>query len=726
MMIERLSARHVVLLGIGHTNAHVLRMWKMNPIPDTDLTCISDFTRATYSGMLPAVLAGQIPARQMEIDLVQLCSSVGARLITNGVKGIDHQTNEVLFANRPPVPFDALSVGIGSTATTDGVNIQSDSFVPIKPMQTFLGRLGTALSRSEQRSEGEPLRVVIVGSGVAGIEITFCLPGFLESASSRSYSLQLITRSDQILPEVVNRTRTLVANEFDRRNVDVLTGKAVTAVDASSLMLCDGRKIDADLVIWATGAAPPTLLGRLGLDLDDRGFVLTKSTLRSTSHDKVFAVGDTGTIVDVGLPKAGVYAVRQGPILWQNLNRLLTGRRLLEYQPQQSFLKLINLGDGRAIGQWKQIAFSGRWVMRLKDSIDSGFIDKFRVVPMEDSMDGSGEDTMQCRGCGCKLGSDVLESALAGASSIVLEDAAEIGGDTPTKLIASTDFFSSPVTDSFLAGRIAALHSASDIIASGAQPTEALANVVLPEGDRLAQQRTVRDFLQGANREFDAMGASVVGGHTIVGPRMEVGFTVIGRPWKQFLVRKCNLKPGDHLYLTKPLGIGVLLAAQMRSICPAEDYEALLEAMFQPQHGFIRAAVDLGIDAGTDVTGFGLVGHLVEMLTTSDVAAVIRLDNIPILPGAVEVVQQGVESSLAPDNRKFEKQVSASEAVRNQAAYRILFDPQTCGGLLLGVNQSVEESFLQATAAIDLPTPVHIGVVIERAPNAPPLTIAAS
>ncbi len=190
--------------------------------------------------------------------------------------------------------------------------------------------------------------------------------------------------------------------------------------------------------------------------------------------------------------------------------------------------------------------------------------------------------------------------------------------------MASTDFFSSPVDDAFLAGRIAALHSASDIIASGAGPTEALANVVLPDGDRLTQQRTLRDFLQGARREFDAMGASVVGGHTIVGPRMEIGFTVIGRPLGQSLVRKQNLKSGDHLYLTKPLGIGVLLAAQMRSICPADAYTSLLEAMFQQQHAFARIAVDLGIDAGTDVTGFGLIGHLIEMLTTSNVAAVIQ------------------------------------------------------------------------------------------------------
>ncbi len=377
MMIERLCARHVVLLGIGHTNAHVLRMWKMNPIPDTDLTCISDYTIATYSGMLPAVLAGQIPAERMQIDLVKLCSSVDARLITDRVSGINHQTSEVLFVDRPPVVFDALSIGIGSTASTGGVDIESDSFVQIKPMQTFLERLRTAIAIVEQRSERGELQVVVVGSGVAGIEITFCLPSFLKSTTSRSFSLHLVTRSDQILPEVEERTRDLVAREFDQRNVTVLAGKAVTRVTPDAVMLDDGGTINADLVIWATGAAPPALLSQLDLARDDRGFIATDRTLQSTSENKVFAVGDTGTIIDEGLPKAGVYAVRQGPILWENLHRLLDGRQLQKYKPQRSFLKLMNLGDGRAIGQWKGFAFSGRWVMRLKDTIDSSFIDKY-------------------------------------------------------------------------------------------------------------------------------------------------------------------------------------------------------------------------------------------------------------------------------------------------------------------------------------------------------------
>ena len=132
------------------------------------------------------------------------------------------------------------------------------------------------------------------------------------------------------------------------------------------------------------------------------------------------------------------------------------------------------------------------------------------------------------------------------------------------------------------------------------------------------------------------MGASIVGGHTIVGPRMEVGFTVIGKPIGESLVRKENLKPGDQLFLTKPIGIGILLAAHMRSLCRAEHYETLIDAMLIRQHDLAAITIDCGIDAGTDVTGFGLAGHLLEMLETSGVSAEVRLDAIPLLPGAEE------------------------------------------------------------------------------------------
>ncbi len=715
-MMDALSSKHVVMIGIGHTNAHVVRMWRMQAPADTDLTCISDFSVATYSGMLPALLAGQISRSRMEIDLVRLCSSVGARLITDPVAGLNHDAREVLFKSRPPIPYDVLSIGIGSKATVEGVTIEGTNVVPIKPMQTFLDRLRETVSATLLRRSGE-IRVAIVGGGVAGAEITFCLPGFLKSLTDRPYSLHLVTSNDEMTPELAERTRKLIAQEMHQRGVHVITGQAVSRVTDEFIALEGGVSLEADVVIWATGAAPPKLLRHLDLKLDARGFVATDHSLQSLSAAGVFAVGDTGTIVDEKLPKAGVYAVRQGPVLWENIHRHLDGRALQRYQPQRSFLKLLNLGDGRAIGQWKSLAFSGRWVKALKDRIDGRFMDLYQVKPM----DGDEESEMQCRGCGCKLASDTLDSALQSSEAIELQDAAFVGDDPDAPLVASTDFFSSPVDDSFLAGRIAALHSASDIIATGARVTQALANVVVPQGDRASQRRLLHDFLSGAQLEFDLMGAAVVGGHTIVGPRMEIGFTVIGCPLGQDRIEKKNLRPGDQLYLTKPLGIGVLLAAHMRAQCPARSYTALLEAMLVRQHALAEIAVGAGIVAGTDVTGFGLAGHLLEMACESRVAAHLELDAIPMLPGAIELVSDGVESSLLPDNLVRERDVAGGDC-RNRPEYRLLFDPQTCGGILYGVAEDHQERFVDAVVARDLAEPSRIGYVTELT-DKKPLTI---
>ena len=474
---ERLARRQVVLLGIGHTNAHVLRMWRMNRDPDAALTCLSDYSVATYSGMLPAVLAGQIPQSQMQIDLVRLCSANGARLLTNRVTGLDLKKNEVLFADRPAVPFDVLSIGIGSRPTMKGVVVESESLLTIKPMQTFVERLTAFVSRflinTASASPPPPLEVIVVGAGVAGVEITCCLPGFLKSIlDGREFQLTLATSADKILPDAKPGTRRRVRRELDRRRVQLLTDHRVIGVNDQRVAFGSGETREFDLVVWATGATAPPLLSELGLPLDDRGFLATRDTLRTVADLPIYAVGDTGSMVEHQVPKSGVYAVRQGPILWENLRRELDGRPLKRYDPQSTFMRLINLGDGRAVGQWRGISFEGKWVKWWKDYIDQKFMDKFIPHVMAEDAD----DPMQCRGCGCKLGGVSLESALGalGSANIVKDDAAEIG-DESNPMVASTDFFTSPVADSYLTGRIAALHSASDLIAMGADVRHALA-----------------------------------------------------------------------------------------------------------------------------------------------------------------------------------------------------------------------------------------------------------
>src|SRR4029079_616942 len=148
--------------------------------------------------------------------------------------------------------------------------------------------------------------------------------------------------------------------------------------EGATITLDDRSMLDAYVVVWATGAAAPPVLSCMGLPTDAGGFLLTSETLQSTNGAAVFAVGDAGSIEGVPTPKAGVYAVRQGPVLWSNLQRVLSAAPLRPYAPQRTFLRLLNTGAGRAIGEWRRIEFEGVWCRRLKDFIDRGFVGRYK------------------------------------------------------------------------------------------------------------------------------------------------------------------------------------------------------------------------------------------------------------------------------------------------------------------------------------------------------------
>lgn len=166
-----------------------------------------------------------------------------------------------------------------------------------------------------------------------------------------------------------------------------MRSRLVTRIDGARITFNAGATMEADVVLWVTGPAAPPVLSRMSLPTDAGGFLLTKDTLQSTSGAAVFAVGDTGSIEGVPAPKAGVYAVRQGPVLWRNLQRMMSAVPLQPYVPQRTFLRLLNTGDGRAVGEWRGISFEGAWCRRLKDVIDQRFVERYQTpgVPIRRS-----------------------------------------------------------------------------------------------------------------------------------------------------------------------------------------------------------------------------------------------------------------------------------------------------------------------------------------------------
>ena len=370
----------IVLLGIGHTNAHVLDMWRREPLPGARLVCVSSFAAATYSGMLPGTLSGQYPPGRLEVDLRSLAYAARAELVVEPALSVDMESRTVRFEKHESLPFDVLSVGAGSVPSRAGIDASEDSWVPIKPMQTFLMRLDERLQELG-RQDREELRILVIGGGVGGIEISLCLPAYLgRVAGGTPYAISIVDAGDRIGGGLSPRARHRVESVVAARGVEVVTGTRVTRVDDGAVVCADGRRLFADLVVLAAGAAPPPVVDNMTLPKDPRGFLLTRDTLQSTGPANVFAVGDSGTVADAGTPKAGVYAVRQGPVLWNNIGALARDEPLTPYEPQHDFLRLLNTGDGKALMDYKGWSAHAHWCWRFKDYLDSRFMERFRVI----------------------------------------------------------------------------------------------------------------------------------------------------------------------------------------------------------------------------------------------------------------------------------------------------------------------------------------------------------
>jgi len=675
------ASAELVLVGGGHAHVHVLKAFGMRPLPGLRVTLVSREAETPYSGMLPGLVAGACTIDQAHIDLRRMAGRTGVRFVQAAITGIDRANRRVLFADRPPLPYTLLSLNTGAEPPLAGIPGAVDHAIPVKPVNRFLA--GWARFAGMERSA--PPHVVVVGGGAAGVELALALRARMAADGMGTPPVTLVARGRALdgFPEGARR-RLLAA--LARHCITLLDGAAVTAVRDGAVRLDDGRWIGCDVTVWATGVGAPDWLARTGLPLDPQGFVAVDATLRSIDDPAIFAAGDIAAMRGQPRQKAGVFAVRQGPPLAANLRRALLGKPLRPFRPQRDFLRLVGTGDGRAVAARGPLAAEGAWVWAWKQRIDRRWMDRVRQAGagMGGAPVAPAAAAMRCAGCGAKLAGPVLAGALArlGIDPAAGDDAAllEIAGPGP--LLQTVDLFRAPIDDPWLLGRIAALHALGDIQAMGGRPLSALAIVGLPHGPAARQEEDLYQMLAGARLELGRAGADLIGGHSAELEETALGFAVTGTLDGRPPLRKGGLRPGDRLILTRPLGSGVLLAGAMRGAVRGRFVTGALEAMLAGN----RRAADIlrtrGATACTDVTGFGLAGHLAEMLRASACAARLDPAALPLLPGALAAAAAGIASTLAPANRDLAPVAGGDPADPRHA---LLFDPQTAGGLLAGV-----------------------------------------
>jgi len=714
--------KNVVLIGGGHAHALALRMWAMRPLAGARLTVINPGPTAPYTGMLPGFVAGHYERDELDIDLVRLARAAGARLVLGRAVGLERLTRSVDVPGRPPIPYDVCSIDVGITSAMPRVPGFAEHAVAAKPLDAFADRW------TEFAEAGVPAdpSIVVVGGGVGGCELALAMAHRLRRRGSKP-RLTVVDRS-RVLDELADAPRGNVLKRLARAGITVGEHRTIREITADAVLFETGPALAADLVVGAAGAQPHPWLADIGLATVD-GYIEIDDHLRSVTDPAVFAAGDCAHMGFDPRPKAGVFAVRQAPVLFRNLQATLTGSKLRSYKPQSDYLKLISLGEKRAVADKFRRSVSGRAMWTLKDTIDRRFMDKLGDLPdmPEDPLPPDVVEALYetlesqpplCGGCGAKVGADVLSGPLAALPASARSDVVRLPGDDAALLdfgavrqVITTDTLRTFVTDPFRMARIAALHAMGDIWAMGAEPQAVLVTVTLPQLARPLQSEWLAEIMAGCAEALAGTGAEIVGGHTSMGAELSLGFSITGL-LDSPAITLAGARPGQHLILTRALGSGLLLAGEMQREARGVDVAALLDELETP-HGIAASIlVDAGATAMTDVTGFGLAGHLFNMLRESGVAAQVDLDAVPAFAGAVRLAEQGIRSHLHAANQAGVPLTTTREDVQTA----LLFDPQTAGGFLAALPAEASDRTRERLAESGVDARV-IGSVIEGEPH---------
>jgi selenide,water dikinase len=693
----------LVLAGGGHTHALLLRRWLMQPQrrpARTLIVLVSRASTALYSGMVPGLVAGLYEPDAASIDLRLLCQRAGVTFIQAEITGIDPGGRALQLQGRPSLRFDQLSLDVGAiTAAPDHAGEQ-----PVKPLEPFLA--WTAARKPVAAAAPEPLR--IRGGGAAAVELALAF-------RARAVPVELLLRGAGL------RLGSDAANRLGER----LLAEAGIAMRRQATA-------DQPADLACTGSRAPAWLAASGLPVDPgSGRVLTDASLTVQGHPGMFACGDCALISETPRPPSGVWAVRAAPLLAENLQRSLAqpGLPLRRWRPQPVALQLLAdggwRGDGpRAIATYGPLAFGpSRWLWRWKDRIDRHFMAGF--AGGTGMAAGGSSEPMACRGCAAKLAAAPLSSALARLARLadhdapIAEDAALVGVDAAgLLLLQSVDGFPALLPDPWLNARLTTLHACSDLWASGADVRSVQALVTLPQVAAHLQEELLLQTLAGVRSVLDPLGAVLAGGHTLEGRDgggLALALTVNGAVPPERHWRKGPLQPGQVLVLTRPIGSGVLFAAALAGEAHPAWIDAALTTMQSDQAPLVALLARHGCCACTDITGFGLLGHLGEMLGGA-VRVQLDLAAIPAHAGALQLLERGVTSSLAPANATALALLDAGGPVQllgeaSPERLQLLIDPQTCGPLLAALPEERAPEALRALHASGFAEAAVIGRV---------------
>ncbi len=708
-----MTFNHLVLIGGGHTNVLLLKKWIMYPklMPEIPVSIISRDSHLVYSAIFPSVISKSITLEESLIDIKSLAKNAKVSFIEEEVKDIDFNLKKLILSNRPPVNYSKLVLNYGSQTI---IPKEFESLVnnrnafSIKP---FL-RAYDSIQKEDIFDSINELPFVIIGSGLAAIEVSYAL-----RKRWRDRSLKLLCDSRKINNKILKSLR--------NSNID----------------LVENLNFDYGKILLCTGNTSPLWAQKKLLDSDSHGRIITNRDLQLKSFSGIFATGDCAVLDSANRPASGVFAVKVVNTLVQNLKKDIDGGSLKKWFPQRVGLQIVNTfpsHHSKAFAIYRNFVFGPSflfWI--LKHKIDLKFINKFRSKRLTMKSSEKNISLNDCRGCAAKIPQFVLNRSLIKSNldsfASSPEDSVEIYQNGEDIILQSVDGFPALVSDPWLNAKITTLHACSDLWACGAKLSSAQALISLPKVEREFQSYLFSQSLQGIKSTVEDQGGKLLGGHTFEARSLvnkpyslgiDISLTVQGilkngvKPWL-----KSGMNDGDILMMSRPLGVGIYFAGQMQNINMigsseiinnlVKSQQYLIDEIYLFQDQFKESLVN----AATDITGYGFIGHLKEMVESSNlyrernnlepVKVLLDLFAFKAYDGVFDLIRKDIKSTFFESNKEiFDKiyKVNQQKRIINfldensldketfKEKISLLLDPQTCGPLLISCNRKYENT----------------------------------
>ena len=678
-----------MLVGGGHANVQVLKKLCMNRIKGLHTILISEHYEATYSGMTPGYIHKDFSREEISIDLQKLCFNAEATFVKDKVVRIETNNQKLELQKFHSINYDLLSINTGSISNTKKIIIENSSkCFFVKPISTFVKKL----KQIDEIIKDKKSKIAIIGGGVASYELAFSL--------IRRYGdpLEITIFGKKILQEknLNHQTKNKLRAIAKKLGIKEYSGEVVS-ISERYLTLNNGEKIDCNLSLLSTGANIEKWLLDSNLNKDKSGFISVDNNLLSANQKNIFVTGDACSLYNNIRAKSGVMAVRQGEILKENIFLKLTGKPLIKFRPQKNWLYIIGTYENYALLNYFFLSFHRQWCWKLKVWIDKGFINKFKFTSIQNmskkklELENLKDIKMYCQGCGSKVSKSTLTNYIKKIdNNIDLADSSIINNKS-LKILQTIDhikLFSS--LNPFDFGKISYLHSQNDILAAGGSVKSLSVSIGVPFSKNFIEKFYLEYFMEGIKSEAENDKCLISSGHSYQSKESGITLTLNGEI--ESISSKNSAKAGDLIYLSKPLGTGYLLAAYFDNteMLSSDDFKKIIKNLKMGNIFAVNSARSSGSNTMTDISGYGLSSHLIDICLSSNLSSELIINNNILINSNLDLLKlfksTGFENNYKSSSEFIE--VSESHPLKN-----ILYDPQTNGPMLMAIDKKNKEKF---------------------------------